>query len=323
MEEEDTMPENEVDARNFADGFAGQRADQDRTLVAMHVLEAALESAAPGREHGWRDRVDAALQELETVVEVEHANARKPDSLLADLERSHPRLRSRVHGVQAQYGIIRNTLAAIRRELAASTAETPDFADLRQRLSWLLSTLRHQQARESDLLYEAYRDAFGVDVERDSLPLEATDARDESEQMSTKRTDRARSLGALRHVERSAGVASRGREDDWLDGLRASAHELDVMLSHEQSDDGDLFADIERTEPRLHNRVVHLRRQLRDLAAAVRDVRVTLDDSEPDTVDVADLRRTLDQLATELRYLRAREADLVYEAFTVDIGAGD
>jgi hypothetical protein len=50
---------------------------------------------------------------------------------------------------------------------------------------------------------------------------------------------------------------------------------------------------------------------------------VILDESEPDEIDVADVRRTLDQLGTELRYLRAREADLVYEAYTVDLGAGD
>jgi hypothetical protein len=34
-----------------------RRVDQDRTLAAMHRLEAALGSAAPGREGSWRDEV--------------------------------------------------------------------------------------------------------------------------------------------------------------------------------------------------------------------------------------------------------------------------
>ncbi|MHB8294256.1 MAG: hypothetical protein ACYDH5_06425 [Acidimicrobiales bacterium] len=36
-------------------------AHRDRTLEAMHRLEAALGSAAPGRELAWRDEVLAAL----------------------------------------------------------------------------------------------------------------------------------------------------------------------------------------------------------------------------------------------------------------------
>jgi hypothetical protein len=39
-----------------------------------------------------------------------------------------------------------------------------DFADLRERLAWLLTALRHQRARESDLIYEAYYEAFRADL---------------------------------------------------------------------------------------------------------------------------------------------------------------
>jgi hypothetical protein len=317
------MPKHEWDDAPSREEFAAQRADQDRTLVAMHDLEAALGSAAPGREEEWRQRVGDTLETLETVVKAEQAHSLAPDSLLSDLERNHPRLRSRVHGVQAQYANICDTVAGLRRELTA-TGAIPYFADVRQRLSWVLSALRHLRARESDLLYDAYRDAFGVDIERDpTLPRDETEAHDEPEQLTTKRTDRAQSLGALQHIERRAGTASQGREGDWLDDLRSSAYELEIALSRERTDDIDLFDDIERIEPRLHNRVARLRRQHRDFADAVRDVRIVLDESDPATIDVDDLRRTLDQLANELRYLRARETDLVYEAYTVDLGAGD
>ena len=318
------MPEHELDNAPSRDEFGSQRADQDRTLAAMHDLEAALGSAAPGREQEWRDRVDDALETLATVVAEEEANSRAPDSLLSDLERNHPRLRSRVHGVCAQYTNIREALDGLRRELANTTDAVPDFTDVRERFAWLFSALRHQRARESDLLYEAYHDAFGVDIERESCMTSAeTKVRDESEQLTTKRADRARSLDALQDVERRAGAAGPGREDAWRDALRASAFELEVALTAERSDGNELFDDIERAEPRLHHRIVQLGNQYRDLADSVHNLRMTLEEPESQELDVADVRRTLDQLATELRYLRGREADLVYEAYTVDLGAGD
>ena len=318
------MAEHDVDDVPSREEFAAQRADQDRTLAAMHDVEAALGSAAPGREQDWRQRVGEALEALATVVAEEDAHSHAPDSLLSDLERSHPRLRSRVHGVRAQYASIRETLMGLRQELAVAADAMPDFSDMRQRVGWLFSALRHQRARESDLLYEAYRDAFGVDIELDrTQPPHDIGARDEPQRLTTKRADRARSLDALQHVERRAGAAGPGRTDVWLDDLRAAACELEVALTREQSEDTELFHDIERAEPRLRNRIVQLRRQYRSLTDAVREVRRVLDDSEPDCADVADLRRNLDQLATELRYLRARETDLVYEAYTVDLGTGD
>jgi len=317
------MPEHELDNAPSREEFTSQRADQDRTLGAMHDLEAALGSAAPGREHEWRARVDDALETLSTVVAEEEANSRAPDSLLSDLERHHPRLRSRVHGVRAQYTNIGETLVRLRREFSAASNADPDAADVRERFAWLLSALRHQRARESDLLYEAYRDAFGVDIERESSVVLVQTNGDESEQLTTKRADRARSLDALRGVEQRAGAAGPGREEAWLDALRASAFELEVALTVERSDGNGLFDDIERAEPRLRHRIVRLRNQHRDLADAVHTPRVTLEESESHDLDVADVRRTLDQLATELRYLRAREADLVYEAYNVDLGAGD
>jgi hypothetical protein len=39
-----------------------------------------------------------------------------------------------------------------------------DFPEVRDRLGWLLTALRHQRTRESDLIYEAYYDAFERDL---------------------------------------------------------------------------------------------------------------------------------------------------------------
>jgi hypothetical protein len=149
-------------------GLETRRADQDRTLDAIHRLEAALGSAAPGREDNWLAEVLAALTSLnEATIEEQH-NADQADSLLSDMARTQPRLRNRVRGLRAQYRQVRDTIQTLREELGTRREDNhPDYADVRQRLAWLLAALRHQRSRESDLIYEAYYDAFNTDIERE------------------------------------------------------------------------------------------------------------------------------------------------------------
>ena len=137
-------------------GIDARQVDQDRTLGAIHDLETALASAAPGREEAWRDAVLAALEDLDRAAAEEQANGDQPDSLLSDISRTQSRLRTRVRGVRAQYGQLRSGISELRRELGVPTEGAIDFADVRQRVAWLLAALRHQRARESDLIYEAY-----------------------------------------------------------------------------------------------------------------------------------------------------------------------
>jgi hypothetical protein len=141
-------------------GLEARQIDQDRTLDAVHRLEAALSAAAPGREAPWRDSVLDALSVLETATTEEASNARQPDSLLSDLARTQPRLRNRARALRMQYANLRDTITSLRRELVEAREAPSDYADIRQRLGWVLSALRHQRARESDLIYEAYFDAF-------------------------------------------------------------------------------------------------------------------------------------------------------------------
>ena len=145
-------------------GWESRRVDQDRTLSAVHQLESALAHPAPGREQDWRASVLSALGVLDATTAEEAANAERPDSLLSDIARGRPRLRPRVRGVRVQYRHLREAIAALRRELEEHPEAGLDYGDLRQRLSWTLSALRHQRARESDLIYEAYYDAFAADL---------------------------------------------------------------------------------------------------------------------------------------------------------------
>ena len=149
------------------EGLETRRSDQERTLAAMHRLEQALESAAPRREGSWRDEVTAALVILGEATRQEAENAARPESLLSDIAHNQPRLRNRVRGIRTQYRQMQERMDELDRELHGPEDATPDFADLRQRLAWVLSALRYVRARESDLLYEAYYDAFRADLAED------------------------------------------------------------------------------------------------------------------------------------------------------------
>jgi hypothetical protein len=163
-----TEPTRFTDAQHAS--LDARQLDQDRTLEAVHRLEAALSSAAPGREAAWRDEVLAALAALDDVTTEEQANALRTDGLLSDIARTQPRLGHRVRGVRAQYRQLRDTIGALRRELEPVGEDSPDIADVRQRVAWVLSALRHQRARESDLIYEAYYEAFQTDVGEGDRP---------------------------------------------------------------------------------------------------------------------------------------------------------
>jgi hypothetical protein len=145
-----------------------RQADQDRTLLAMQQLEIALGSAAPHREQAWRAQVTAALGVLADAAASEAHNADLPDSLLSDIARTQPWLRNRVRGLRLHYRQLRDSIVSLHDELNEQEDAPADFTELRQRLSLALSGLRHQRARESDLIYEAYFDAFGSDVALDA-----------------------------------------------------------------------------------------------------------------------------------------------------------
>ena len=150
-------------------GLDTRRADQDRTLAAVHRLEAALSSAASGREPSWRKDVVDALAVLEAAAGDEQHNADQPDSLLSDIARTQPWLRNRVRGLRATYQQLRDTISALSADLARGG--DVDVDDLRRRLAWLFTAVRHQRARESDLIYEAYHEAFRRDLEEDARSL--------------------------------------------------------------------------------------------------------------------------------------------------------
>lgn len=165
-------------------GIERRRLDQDRTLEAMHELEVALGTAAPRREGEWHEAVVTALGVLAAATSEEAENAARPDSLLSDIARTQPWLRNRVRGLRTQYRQLQDGIASLRAELAAPYGAV-DFADIRQRLAWVLTALRHQRARESDLIYEAYYDAFHVDLPQEAEQLRTDTGQDQEGPVGT------------------------------------------------------------------------------------------------------------------------------------------
>ena len=163
-----TPPEPEGLSAEQRAGLQARNEDRDRTLEAMHVLEAALSRGAYGRADWWQQEVRAALGALEDVTTDEAASSSQPDSLLSQIAFSQPRLRNRVRGLRAEFARLRDAITALREQLDTDEDDDdaePDVSDTRQRLSWLLGALRHHRARESDLIYEAYYDVFQKELD--------------------------------------------------------------------------------------------------------------------------------------------------------------
>jgi hypothetical protein len=71
---------------------------------------------------------------LDAATTDEEANAGRPDSLLSDIKRTQPRLRTRVRGVRAQYTQLRRALGELR-DITDVPDLALDVADIRQRLA--------------------------------------------------------------------------------------------------------------------------------------------------------------------------------------------
>jgi hypothetical protein len=112
--------------------------------------------------------VRSALAVLGAAAKEEADNAAQPDSMLSDIARTQPWLRNRVRGLRNSYRQLRDAIAALQQELDQPTDPEVDFTGIRQRLARVLTGLRHQRSRESDLIYEAYYDAVRSDITQDA-----------------------------------------------------------------------------------------------------------------------------------------------------------
>lgn len=124
----------------------------------------------------------------------------------------------------------------------------------------------------------------------------------------------------LKHAMSELELAAAGAAGDatWIDGLRLALAELDEALdahvAEVEADDG-LLAELIADAPRLASRVRRLRDEHQLLAGRVQACRAMLDEPDPH-----EIRQEILDLLVALAHHRHTGADLVYEAYNVDIG---
>jgi hypothetical protein len=163
MSERNEQASREVEGGQTGRAFAASREDRDRTLEAIHRLELAMRTAAPGREEDWREKVAGDLRALEEAVSIEYHESLRPNSLLSMIRSDYARrFGSRVRQLREQQAGIGQQIASLRNQLDELKDEEVDFGDLRQRVGWLVLAIQHSRARETDLVFEA----LDLDLER-------------------------------------------------------------------------------------------------------------------------------------------------------------
>lgn len=138
------------------------RRTRERMLKAMRVLETALAKASVQRETAWRTRVVTALIALEETMRRQAAELKGQRGLLAELLQEAPRLEHRILRLRSQYEDLVRQIGSLREEFSGAEKSSPsNVGDIRQRLAWLLTALRHFQSGETDLIYEAIQVDIG------------------------------------------------------------------------------------------------------------------------------------------------------------------
>jgi len=136
------------------------------------------------------------------------------------------------------------------------------------------------------------------------------------------RERRAGLRAAMSGLEGALAAPAPGRTDDWTARVRdALGMVQEVWTRHvvETEAPGAFLDDLVETEPRLANQVGRLREEH---ASILGMMLAAEDDLALDPIDVDVVRTTLTSLLSQLARHRQRGADLVYEAFDVEIGGG-
>ena len=138
------------------------------------------------------------------------------------------------------------------------------------------------------------------------------------------RTRRERLRRAMAHLEATLARPVGGDPTAWHDEIRRSVLDLGLAVADHtretEAEDG-LLASIVADAPRLVNRVRRLQAEHDALATACTRLAERL--AEDDEDDVDRVREEGVSLLTVLAHHRQVGSDLLYEAYNIDVGAGD
>jgi methyl-accepting chemotaxis protein len=145
--------------------------------------------------------------------------------------------------------------------------------------------------------------------------------------MDALRARRAGMRAGMGELERAVKAPAQDRFDEWAISVRSALESLREVVDHHifATEAADGFLDeIVTTEPRLANQAQRLRdehgQMVDSISAALARLRARPSFEVDDWVDA--MRDRLCALLALLSRHRQRGADLVYEAYDVDLGSG-
>lgn len=138
-----------------------------------------------------------------------------------------------------------------------------------------------------------------------------------SPRVETARARRRRLGDALAGLE--SAVAAPSAADGWITSVSSELSQLRRALEeHIEATEGDqgLLEEIGEVAPRLSNEIASIESEHQELLDSLRTVEIALEDARA-------VRQRVMAVLNQLSLHRQRGADLVYEAYNVDIAAGD
>jgi hypothetical protein len=149
----------------------------------------------------------------------------------------------------------------------------------------------------------------------------------ETEAIASARLRRAGLKSAMSNLELAIAAAAPGRLDAWTERVRnalATVHEEWTRHVVETESPGAFLDELVEEAPRLANQATKLREEHGDILTLVLGIEDRLGEvvvADPDAW-VEEMRTQMTSLLAALARHRQRGADLVYEAYDVDIGGG-
>lgn len=134
---------------------------------------------------------------------------------------------------------------------------------------------------------------------------------------------RAELRDSILSLEQALTRPAHGRGKEWtadvLESLRHVQDDVDAHIAGTESADG-LYAQILENAPRLANAINRLRSEHQEIKGLLAHADGSLAASPDEEEWVADVREELTRLMGRLVRHRQKGADLLYEAFHIDVG---
>jgi hypothetical protein len=147
----------------------------------------------------------------------------------------------------------------------------------------------------------------------------------ESDTMESVRMRRAGLKSALSALEIALAAPAPGRLEEWATGVRdatAALHEVWMRHVVETEAPGAFLDELVEAAPRLATPAQRLREEHAEILSVLIEVEERLQQRDLDEEWAERMRSVLTSVLVALARHRQRGADLVYEAYAVDIGGG-